>query len=210
MSNPLNSPLGKFPELAAMYQNNFQAPVLNAQVNAQSSHDQTLLANQKASADAESQKQQYLSDPSNYQQVARPDGGYGFYDASGKEISAQDYAAATGKSVPDVLRNSQNPIDIGFQKDYKDLQDYINLKLQSSTDKGAATKASAIEADVSKTYGINIAKLTPDQLIKAFQAAYPTVYGGHNTGVPVGQTLIPQATDSFVQNSGSGAGNFQL
>lgn len=189
------SPLGNFPELSQMYQSSFQLPLSNAQTSSQAQADQTSVSNAKSAQSA-----------SNYQVVQRPDGGYGFYDPSGKEISASDYAGATGKSVPDVLKNSTNPIDIGYQKDFKDLQDYINLKLQSSKDTAAAQKAKAIEQDVQKTYKINISKLTPSQLIQQFQAAYPTVYGRTNTGVPAGHTFIPQATDSFVQNSQFGGG----
>lgn len=189
------SPLGNFPELAAMYQSSFQLPLSAAQAQSQASQDQTTVSNAKAAASS-----------SNYQVVARPDGGFGFYDPTGKEISANDYASATGKAPTDVLKNSTNPIDIGYQKDFKDLQDYINLKLQSSKDTAAAQKAKAIEQDVQKTYKINIAKLTPAQLIQQFQAAYPTVYGGTNTGVPAGHTFIPQATSSFVQNSQLGGG----
>lgn len=201
------SPLGNFPELAAMYRGNFQSIPSNAQTQAQSVADQNTVSAQKAAASA-----------SNYQQVARPDGGFGFYDPNGNEISAAQYASATGKTPGDVLKNSTNPIDIGYQKDFKDLQQYINLKLQSGQDTAAKQKASAIEQEVQKNYKINIAKLTPAQLISQFQSAYPTIYGQNqvgafqknsNAGVQSGQTFIPQATSSFVQNAG-GSGNFNL
>jgi hypothetical protein len=195
------SPLGNFPELANMYRSNFQSIPSNAQTSAQAQADQTTVANAKAAA---SQK------ASNYQQIARPDGGFGFYDPNGQEITAAQYASATGKAPGDVLKNSTNPIDIGYQKDFKDLQDYINLKLQSSKDTAAKQKATAIEQDVQKNYKINISKMTPAQLIQQFQSAYPTVYGanqGNAPGVPSGHTFIPQATNSFVQNSGGGAFN---
>lgn len=193
------SPLGNFPELAAMYQSSFQAPLSNAITNSQAQADQTTVSNAKSAQSA-----------SNYQVLQRADGGYGFYDPSGKEVTAAEYAAATGKAPTDVLKNSTNPIDIGYQKDFKDLQDYINLKLQSSKDTAAAQKAKAIEQDVQKTHKINIAKLTPAQLIQQFQSAYPTIYGanqGNAPGVQAGHTFIPQATQSFVQNSGGGAFN---
>lgn len=195
------SPLGSFPELSNMYRSSFQLPLSNAGTSSQAVADQNTVSAAKSAASK-----------SNYQQVQRPDGGFGFYDPNGNEISAAEYASATGKSPTDVLRNSTNPIDLGYQKDFKDLQQYINLKLQSSQDKAAQQKAQAIEQDVQKSYGINIAKLTPNQLIQQFQSAYPTVYGsnqGNASGVPVGHTFIPQATSSFVQNAG-GAGNFNL
>lgn len=207
------SPLGNFPELAQMYQSKFQLPLSNAQVGAQSANDQVTLSNQAAEQDAATKQAAALADPSNYRAVARDDGGFGFYDPTGKEITAAQYAAVTGKTPQDVLKNSTNPIDIGYQKDFKDLESYINLKLQSPTDKAAADKATAIEKDVSKTYGVDISKLTPDQLINVFKSAYPTIYGanqGNAPGVPVGHTLIPQATNNFVQQyfpAGAGTGS---
>lgn len=176
------SPLGSFPELAAMYRTSFQLPASNAGVSAQAQADQTTVSAQKAAASA-----------SNYQQVARPDGGFGFYDPNGNEISAAQYASATGKTPGDVLKNSTNPIDIGYQKDFKDLQDYINNKLQSSTNVKSAAAAKNVEQQVQKTFKVDISKYTPAQLIQQFQHAYPTVYGLQNTGVPSGQVFIPQS-----------------
>lgn len=198
------SPLGSFPELAAMYNSSFQLPLSNAQTSSQANADQATVSAAKAAQSAK-----------NYQVVQRPDGGFGFYDPSGKEITAAEYASVTGKNVSDILKNSSNPIDIGHAKDFKDLQDYINLKLQSPSDKAAGDKAHAIEQDVQKQHGINISQLKPDQLIQAFRQAYPTIYGqggfqGAGTaGIPVGQTLIPQATNNFVQQyypQGAGTG----
>lgn len=176
------SPLGNFPELANMYRASFQLPLSNAGVSAQSAQDQTTIANQKSAQSA-----------SNYQQVARPDGGFGFYDPQGNEISAAQYAAATGKAPTDVLKNSTNPIDLGYQKDFSDLQTYINNKLQAKTNVKSAAAAKNVEQQVQKTYGVDIAKYTPAQLVQQFQHAYPTVYGLQNTGVPSGQVFIPQS-----------------
>lgn len=203
------SPLGNFPELANMYRSSFQLPLSNAGVSSQNVQDKTDIANQQATATAAAQAQKDLSDPSKYKQVQAPDGGYKFYDPTGQELTAAQYAAATGKNPQEVLKNSTNPIDIGYQKDFNDLQQYINLKLQSGQDKAAAQKATAIEQEVQKTYGVNLAKLTPAQLIQQFQSAYPTIYGanpGNAAGVKVGQTFIPQATSSFVENSQSQGG----
>lgn len=196
------SPLGNFPELAQMYRSSFQLPLSNAGVSAQSANDQTTLANQKAQADSQKQIQSYLNDPKNYQQVQLPDGGFGFYDPSGKAVTAAQYAAATGKAPTDVLKNSTNPVDIGYQKDFSDLQSYINNKLQSATNAGARVKAQNVEnqiknnASLTKINGgqpVDISKMTPAQLIQTFQHAYPTVYGLTNTGVPSNQVFIPNS-----------------
>lgn len=166
-----------------MYQSSFQLPLSQAGMTSQSNADQITVANQKAAAAAAGQGQ--------YKQIPLSDGGFGFVDPNGKQISASEYAAAKGMSITDVLKNSQNPIDIGHAKDFQDLQNYINNKLIASTNPTAKIKVQNVEQQVQKTYGVNIAKFTPAQLIQQFQHAYPTVYGLQNTGVLSGQVFIP-------------------
>jgi hypothetical protein len=76
-------------------------------------------------------EQKAKQDKKNYQKVKKADGGYAFYDPDGKEISASDYANATGTKPSEVLADSENPIDIGYRDDYNNLQDYIHAKINS-------------------------------------------------------------------------------
>lgn len=195
------SPLGSFPELAALNKSTFQLPQSTQAAGAQGNIASDIVAQQKAAADAAAketeQKIKDMADPSKYQQVARSDGGYGFYDPQGNEISAAEYAHITNKSLDSVLKNSQNPIDTGFVQDYKDLQDYANLKLQSKSNPDASSKAKAIEQQVKDQYGIDLSKMKLGEITDAFRKQYPTVFGLQNKGVPVGQLFIPS------QNSGS-------
>lgn len=158
-----------------MYQTAFQSPLSNANLTAQSGKDQITIANQKAAQSA-----------ANYQQYQRHDGGYGFLDPTGKEISASDYAAATGKTPQDVLKGSQNPVDIQYLQDYNNLQSL--LQAVTTGDKTTAQKF----------YDLNpgLQKLKPNEVIQKFQQAYPTVYGFNKPGVPLGQTNIPTVSDS--------------
>lgn len=198
---PGASPLGSFPELSKLYTTAPQlaqqtlssaAPNYNSGVDA---------ANEKATTDANAaaavQKLKDLQDPSKYQQVQKPDGGYAFYDPLGNEISASQYAAVNKSTPSDVLKNSQNPVDIAYRQDYNNLQTYINAKLRSGSSQKQADIATGIEDQVKSAYGINIAKMSPQQLIQTFQAAYPTVYGGTNKGVPDSTTLIPNGNDIY-------------
>lgn len=174
------SPLGNFPELAAMYQSSFQLPISNAQVGAQDYQDQTSIANANAAKSA-----------ANYRVVSRPDGGFGFYDPSGKEISAADYAQVAGKTPQEVLKGSQNPIDIQYQQDYDDLNNYIKQRALAKTDPKAAAQAKAVEDQVNKQYGINLAKQNPHQVVQTFMNNYPTVYGGTKAGISGNSVLVP-------------------
>jgi len=197
------SPLGNFPELAAMYASSFQVPLSNAATEGQGYNLKVKSANDEAAAAAEAKRQAALADPSNYQQVPKDDGGYAFLDPTGKEISAYDYSRITGKPVDSLLKDSQNPVDIGFNQDWTNLQDYANAKLNSKTDGEAASKAKEIEKQVQELYGVDLGRMEIKDVIKRFQAAYPTVFGGNKAGVKSGQLFIP---GSAAAQGGGGIG----
>jgi hypothetical protein len=67
-----------------------------------------------------------LQDPSKYQQVRTKDGGFSYFDPSGKQISIQQYSQATGKLPSDILKGSDNTLDHQYLNDYKQLEDFIN------------------------------------------------------------------------------------
>lgn len=195
------SPLGSFPELARLYQSSFQLPQSGGAANALANQATQTVADQKAAAAAKKK--------SDYQRIKKKDGGYAFFDPSGKEISAYDYANGVGKNPADVLADSENPIDIGYQQDYKNLQDYIGAKLNSKQDSQAASQAKQIEDQVRQAHGIDLSSLNPQQLIDQFKQAYPTVYGGHRPGVEAGSVLIgprPSATSLDLTGGGAGIG----
>lgn len=209
------SPLGSFPELDRLYASNFQLPLSEAATHAQGAQTDTTVSNNDAAAaearanelDAAKQKLQDIqdaADPSKFQQVAKPDGGYAFYDGAGNEISAFQYAQATNKSPADVLKNSTNPIDIGFNQDYKQLEAYINAKANAKNDQSAADQASNIEAIVKKNYGIDLGKESIQDVINQFKSAYPTVFGGTGKGIAVSQRLIP-SVNAIPVGPGSGS-----
>jgi hypothetical protein len=206
------SPLGDFPELSKLYESSFQLPVAGGAAG--------ILANQ-ATQEVENQKKAEAAkkDKGKYQRVKKSDGGFAFYDSEGNEISAYDYANATGTIPSDVLADSENPIDSGYKQDYKSLQEYINAKLNSQYDSEAATTAKQIEDQVKEKMGIDLARLTPEQVISRFKEAYPTVYGKNkNTafsskfggeagrGVPLGRTFLPPAGSIDLLGGGSDIG----
>jgi hypothetical protein len=182
-----------------------QGASYNAQVQ-----DANAQAAAKAAADAKVQQEKDMLDPSKYQRVPAQDGGYNFIAPNGQPISANDYSRITGQSLDKVLANSQNPIDTSFQQDYKNLQSYINGKIASKGDPNSAgaKQAKAIEDKVQQQYGIDLHKANIQDVMNAFQAAYPTVFGGAGRGVPTGQTFIPsQAFGKANVSTGTGGGS---
>lgn len=201
------SPLGNFAGLDKLYAvtspSNYSAQA--GQVAGAAYNANVTAKNQQAEADAAAQaakqKLKDISDPSKYQQVAKQDGGYGFYDPLGNEISASEYASITKKSPADILKQSQNPIDISFRQDYNNLQDYINAKVASKQDSEKKATAQAIEQQVKKQYGVDLGKMNIQEVLQKFQQAYPTVFGGNKRGVTAGQTLVPGSRSQDIQNA---------
>lgn len=185
------SPLGSFPELSKLYESSFQGLQSAAPTAARLNMASETVSRAKAKK-------------SDYKKVKRGDGGFGFYDGDGNEISASDYAIATGKKPSEVLSDSENPIDIGYLEDYKNLQDYMQAKFNSKGDSKSAAKAKQIEASIKKSFGIDVGKMNPASLIDKFKAAYPTVYGGNKAGVPVGQTFISRGNQQEEDPAGGG------
>jgi hypothetical protein len=185
------SPLGSFPELAALHQSSFQLGQSSGAASALANNAQQTVAEQKAIAEAKKKQ------VSNYQRLKKSDGGYTFVDPDGKEISAYEYANAIGKSPSDVLKDSENPLDIGYQQDFKNLSDYINSKLNSKYNSEAESAARQTEKQVKDSYGVDLGSMNPSELIDLFKSRYPTVYGGSNNGNSAGELFLPnkQAND---------------
>ena len=193
------SPLGNFPELQQLYGNAASLDAKSQPVAGQAYNAQVEAANAQAAAKAEAQAklqaEKDMLDPSKYQKIPLSDGGFKFMAPNGQEMSANDYSKITGQSLDKILGESKNPIDIGFQQDYKNLNDYINNKLASAKDPNsdAAKRAKAVEDKVQQDYGIDLHKAQISDVLSAFQAAYPTVFGGTNRGVETGSTFIPNS-----------------
>lgn len=182
------SPLGSFPELSQMYATNFSSPLSNAQAGAQAQQDQVTVSNQKAAEAAAKAQAAAFADKSKYTVQQRADGGYGFYGPDGKEVSAAQYANNTGQKLTDILKDSQNPIDIRYVQDQTNLTKYLQAKAMSKYDKGQATIAAQIEKDVnSQNYKLPDGRpikigqggIAPTEFISYMQQNYPTIYGNN-------------------------------
>lgn len=186
------SPLGSFPELANMYASNFSSPLSNAQTDVQAQQDTVTVENQKrAAAAAEAaakERADAFANKDKYTIQPRSDGGFGFYGPDGKEVSAAQYADNTKQKLTDVLKDSQNPIDIRYINDAKNLTSYLQARAQYNVDPNQQKIADAIEKQVNpiiqKNFGVNLHQANPQQLINFFQQNYPTIYGANQNNAP--------------------------
>lgn len=174
------------------------APAWNADIavkksNVQGYNDQAALENQKIDLQAQEQRAKAMADPANYKRVKNnKDGGWNFFDPEGKPISAYDYANAIGSTPAEVLKDSENPIDTGYQTDFEDLQAYFQASMTKDTDKDAKDYWDAVNDEVEKKRGIKLWTMKPADVIASFKKAYPTVYGTQNKGVKVGSLYMPR------------------
>lgn len=189
------SPLGSFPEISKLYDSSFQSLQSAAPTSVRLNLAKDTVAAAKAKKDG-----------SNFQKVKKGDGGFDFFDAEGKPISAYDYAIATGKRPSEVLGDSENPIDMGYLQDFENLKDFLTVyrnKDYSTADKEKVDEFVKDQPELKRYIQTNDIV----GLMERFKQAYPTVYGGGNASVPVGRTFIPKYNrdDGVDYASGGGA-----
>jgi hypothetical protein len=191
---------GSVPEIAATYQGAYQAPIARGQADAAVYNSGVTAENQQIDTRIAAQQAEARTDKSKYQMVKRKDGGYGFYDPTGKEISAYEYANIMGTTPDKVLSDSENPIDIGYRQDYADLNAYLQASLAKSTDKDAKALWDEMNRVVYVDTGMKLWTLKPQAVIEKFKQQYPTVYGMKRRGVPAGQLFMPVVNPSQSSN----------
>lgn len=168
------APATPYPELAALMRSSFQTPLSKVGVagignvsGLKSKQDEQAasVARQQQIDDIKTKMSatQDMLDPKKYTQQRSQDGGYDFFDPSGKKIDIGQYSQVTGKSPKDILKNSENPIDQQFTQDYKSLQelsnafangdkDYINKLPQQMQDYLKGKTMSDVMTDFKKQY----------------------------------------------------------
>jgi hypothetical protein len=182
-------------EVNQAYQSSFRAPAISSSVGAITNGAQQVVEERKKAEAAAAAAAAAKSDPKNFQRLPKEDGGFAFFDGEGKEISAHEYARATGNEVASVLADSENPIDISYVNDYKNLRSYMTAWQNKDKEAIAAIQNADETGQLKKIKD-------PHELMKRFYQAYPTVYGrggfkGANTaGQKVGTAFIPKYNSS--------------
>lgn len=168
-SNPLinNAMAGSF-KLAGMKRaGNAMGVVANQQADEEEKRRQ-------AEQQRRIQELQDQTDPAKFKQLRKDDGGFAFYDPSGKEIDINTYAQRTGQRRTDVLQDSENPIDQQYIDDYVQMND-LNQAVWRG-DAAAIDEYKMLYPDLFK----GDKSPTPEDVTKKLLEKYPHIYGMGN------------------------------
>lgn len=117
-----DAPASSIPELSQAMRGSFRASALERPGKAQEvAANEQAKRDEEASREAFRKKQQQLADmldPGKYEKRRKDDGGFAFFDPTGKEIDIDTYAKRTGLRRVDILSDSENPVDLQFIDDY--------------------------------------------------------------------------------------------
>lgn len=171
MEPGLESPLGNFPDLAKAYSLSFarnrgqtQAVSDQGQAEAQVGNEQSRIKQKIAELES-------MADPKNYRKVKKQDGGFDFFDPQGNQLDIATVASRTGTKAMDWVSDSENPIDIQYLNDYKNLQGFMDAVL--SKDEETIKKYTGTDPNlqryISGRGGIN-------NLLMDFKKAYQRYY----------------------------------
>ncbi len=187
------SPLGasQAPELAKLAQSSFQLPQSNQATGALAQQAGDLVQQQKAAAAAAKaaakKKEADLADIRAYRIVKKSDGGYDFFDPTNKQVDIATLTQRTGTKPSELLKESENPIDIQYVQDYQNLQDYAQAILSGDKKKAQTYRNSAPELKKYDDRG------GVQRLFNDFQSHYKRYYVPSAWGESPGSALVPSA-----------------
>lgn len=165
----IETPRTSIPELAPFFRSSFQLPAVRqggqafGTVAGERAEQEREAA--AASRKARVSQLQDMLDPSKYEVRRKEDGGFDFFDPTGKQIDINTYTKRTGARRVDILKDSENPIDLQYVHDYSNLQGIMGALYNND-------KATLNE--VKKRVGGNV---TPEDLSKKLMFRYPHLYG---------------------------------
>lgn len=175
--------------------------------SAQANADSIAQANAQAIAAANAQRTQDAADPSKAQMRELPNnGGFAFYDGTGKQININQYSLMTGKTPAQLLANSPNPKDQKFVEDYNTAQALSNAWVNGDTKTLDAMRA----ADPKKFNQIISTYKTPAAMIQAFTKHWSDYYNptgttsnqeSPNTSAFAPQQVVDQSTQQKKQQN---------
>lgn len=184
-ASPLGAP--NAPELAKLYAASFQLPQATVASKAQAQNAQEKVKQDEYAAKIAAQKEADKADFKAYRVVKKSDGGYDFFDPDGQQVDIATLTQRTGVNPVDILKDSENPIDIQYVQDYNNLQDFVRAVLSGDRKKVESYTAAKPELNQYKDKdGIN-------RLIQDFRQAYQRYY--------IPRSINPQAWGAKVPGS---------
>jgi hypothetical protein len=200
------APTSSIPEVARAMASAFNAAAVStAGRGASVTAEQNAADEERRRKEAEAARIQSLKDkvdPSKFRKEIAKDGGFNFFDPTGKAIDINQYAAQTGQRKVDILRDSENPVDQQFLFDYQKLNDVNQAVWNNDSAEIAALKQQYPDVLSGST--------KPDDLNMRLLQKYPHLYGKGTYGQSLSNLGRPlfRSTDGFSSGvtSGSSAG----
>lgn len=152
----------------------------------------------EAAVKAQIQKLQDQTDPSKYQKVRKDDGGFAFFDPSGKEIDIDKFAKMTGQRRIEVLADSENPLDQQFIDDYDQMNNLNQAIWRNDTE--ALTELRQAYPDL---FGGGSSP-TPEDINRRLLDKYPHIFGMGNYQKSLSNLGSPVFRINAGRSSGSG------
>lgn len=202
------NPLGASPQIAKLYDSTFALQPKQQQAVVDSAQAEQQVEQQKIAQKAAIEKQAKLADIKEYKFVKKEDGGYDFFDPDGQQVDIATLSQRTGKKAAEIIADSENPIDIQYREDFKNLEEFMNAVLTRDKKKVEQFKAAAPElAKYNDRGGIS-------RLIEDFKKSYERYYvprsvNPQSWGKQPGGVVVPTrqtGQDSFDLGDGGGIG----
>lgn len=201
------APAGAIPELANAMTGSFRAAAVARPGKAQGQVATEQAAQEeerrKAAFAAEQKKIQDMLDPGKYDRRRKDDGGFAFFDPTGKEIDIDTYAKRTGLRRAEILSDSENPVDLQFLDDYETM---------NKINQAAWNNDSEALREYKRVYGDLFQGDNPptiEDLNRRMIEKYPHIFGRGNYEVSrsnVGKPLFRMSSSYSSGMSGSGRG----
>lgn len=201
------APAGAIPELANAMTGSFRAAAVARPGKAQGQVATEQAAQEeerrKAAFAAEQKKIQDMLDPGKYDRRRKDDGGFAFFDPTGKEIDIDTYAKRTGLRRAEILSDSENPVDLQFLDDYETM---------NKINQAAWNNDSEALREYKRVYGDLFQGDNPptiEDLNRRMIEKYPHIFGRGNYEVSrsnVGKPLFRMSGSYSSGMSGSGGG----
>lgn len=195
------APSSYLPDIANSMRGSFNAAAVSRAGKAQGAVASQMAEDEEKRRQAALKAAQDRIDPSKYQRIRKNDGGFAFYDPSGKEIDIDTFSKATGSRRADILKDSDNPLDQQFLDDYTTMNE-INQAIWRN-DSATIQEYQSVFPELFKN-----GNPTPEQVNRLLLEKYPHVFGmGNyqkslsNLGNPVFRQSTPGAGATSGQSS---------
>lgn len=164
------TPGSYIPELANFYQGSFRGAAVDGATKGLAGAAQLTAEEEERKRKAAAAAAAARMDPSKYQKVRKDDGGFAFFDPDGTEIDIHTYAKHTGQRRVDILKDSENPVDLQYIDDYEQMNDISQAIWRNDSE--AIQEYQQLFPDL---FGDR--SPTPEDLSKRMLEKYPHIYG---------------------------------